>query len=118
MASVLLEDDALHLSSLPRYRTRSKGPIKRPADFTEEEFLEQFRFRKEHFFEILSLLQRPNGGRFVDPNGAPALLRYGEEWHYGWVWGDQVLMIFLRRMATPMRWVDLQYILGGSRSKL
>ena len=51
-------------------------------------------------------------------DGRPVLLRYGKEGHYGWVWSDQAFMVLLRRMATPSRWVDLQYIIGGSRTKL
>ncbi len=102
---------------MPRRRTPSKGEIKRPDDFSEVEFLEQFRFRKAHFQELLTCLKLGDG-TLLAHDGEPSLLRYGERYHYGYVWGDQALMVFLRRMATPSRWVDLQFILGGSRTKL
>ena len=113
----LLEEEGLRLLTLPRRRTTTKGPIKQPDHFSSIEFVEQFRFRKAHFWEILGQLRLTNGQKLMDGDSIQ-LLKYGEEGHYGYVWADQALMVFLRRFATPSRWVDLQYILGGSRTKL
>ena len=113
----VLADDGEKLLLVPRHRTRTKGAIKRPDDFTSTEFVEQFRFRKAHFWEVLLHLRLTDGAKLME-NGEPRLLRYGQERHYGYVWADQALLVFLRRMATPSRWADLQYIIGGSRTKL
>jgi hypothetical protein len=112
-----IAENGVRLMNLPRRRTPSKGPIKLPDDFSDVEFLEQFRFRKTDFFEILSCLRLGDERKLLE-NGMPIRLRYGEAGHYGWVWSDQALMDFLPRLATPSRWVDLQYIIGGSRTKL
>eukprot|EP00960_Hanusia_phi_P062049 765028-Hanusia_phi.AAC.3 len=51
----------LSLMSLPYQRSLSAGPVKSPSDFTDTEFVEQFRFKKEHFYEILHALKDENG---------------------------------------------------------
>jgi len=112
-----LMEDGWALLQMHRKRTPTKGPIKRPGDFTLTEFVEQFRLRKSHFWEVLGLLRTSDGLPMME-EGRPRLLTYGKPGHYGHVWADQAFMVFLRRMATPSRWVDLQYILGGSRSTL
>ena len=102
-------------------RSTSKGPVKEPADFTELEFREQFRFRKAHFFRILNSLQDDQGRAMMSEEG-PITLRYARAKDKGKRWStmraDKALMILLRRMAAPCRWCDLQLILHGSRTGL
>eukprot|EP00961_Rhodomonas_salina_P265307 3586361-Rhodomonas_salina.1 len=46
------------------------------------------------------------------------MLKFGRKGHKMFMSADKALMIFLRRMASPCRWCDLQLILGGSRTVL
>jgi hypothetical protein len=96
------------LACLPRQQSRSQGEYKGPDHFDDSSFYEQFRFRKTHFWMFLQAI----GWTLAD--GAPVLLRFGKKGHRYTIAAHHVMMVFLRRMAFPARWCDLNIILGGS----
>lgn len=102
---------------LPYRRSTKRMELKGPDAFTEVEFLEQFRFRKPHFFRILSCLKDFNGC-YLMSNNQPIRLCIGATGKAIRVRADKALMVLLRRLAYPCRWIDLQFILGGSRTEL
>ena len=108
------------LLDLPRERTWKMGPIKRLEDFDPVFFQESFRFTQGEFTEILSSMRDLDGDLLVDDNGDPRLLkRIGKTpADYMRCWADSVLMILLRRLARPAAWVDLQVLIGGTRTAL
>jgi len=61
--------------------------------FSEEKFKALFRFEKNDFLELLGIMKFPNKVKF--DNGS---ILYGEE----------ILMILLRRLAYPSRLEDLE----------
>lgn len=117
VAMCLVLRHGVRLLSIPRLRSRSHGAFKSMEVFTSEEFLEQFRFRKEHFFQILEAIKDEHG-RPLAIDGVPSMLSFGRSGHTTWIRSDHAMMIMLRRLAFPCRWCDLQMLLGGSRTVL
>jgi hypothetical protein len=105
------------LATLPYLRSVSMGPLKTPNDFDHVQFVEQFRFRKQHFYQILTSL-RDDSGQYMMQDGEPIQLKFGQKRHTIYARADSALMVVLRRLAFPARWCDLQFVLGGSRSTL
>ena len=89
-----------------------------PEDFTDDEFIEQFRFRKPHFMRILHCLKDFDDTPFVLAGQPIRLLIVSGKKHGIRVRSDKALMILLRRLSYPCRWCYLQLILGGSRTEL
>ena len=107
------------LLDLPRERTWKMGPIKRMEEFDPVFFQETFRFSQGEFTEILSSMRDMDGDLLVDANGDPRLLRRIGKTpkEYMRCWADSAFMI-PHRLARPSVWVDLQVVLGGSRTSL
>lgn len=105
------------LRKLPYQRFLSHGPLRTPDDFTQAEFMEQFRFRKVHFYRILACLKDENGDRMMVGNYI-LRLKFSIPGHRYTVSADSALLVFLQRMAYPKRWCDIQFIMGSSRSTL
>ena len=76
---------------------------KRVDNFTDIEFRNYFRFEKAHFWRLHDLFELPD--LFKLRNRA-------------YVTGEEILMILLRRLAYPVRWVDLRMFFGVSNSTL
>ena len=112
LASICMEmiDVNAQLANLPKTRSLTCGPLKDPSDFDSTTFYEQFRFRREHFWMILQALH------WTTATGAPKVLKFGKRRHRYTMRTDHIMMVFLRRMAFPARWPDINQILGGSRS--
>jgi hypothetical protein len=102
---------------LPYRRSTKRMPVREPSWFTEVEFVEQFRFRRDDFFRILACL-RDDRGRYLMKDGAPIALRIGKLPHSFQMRADKALMILLQRLSYPCRWCDMQIMLGGSRTEL
>ena len=100
------------IAALPHQRPTTCGPLKDCDDFTEPIFYSQFRFRKEHFWNLLQAM------RFTDAAGRPLTIKFGKPGHRHTMRTDHLLMILLRRLAFPSRWIDLALILGGHESTL
>jgi hypothetical protein len=96
------------------------GPIKRLKDFDPVFFQESFRFTPGDFTEILSSMRDLDGDLLVDDNDNPRILRRIGKTPADYIrcWTDSVLMILLLRLARPVAWVDLQGLIGGSRTAL
>ena len=113
--SVLEMNNAIR--NLPYQRSLSHGPLKSPDDFTGPQFVEQFRFRKAHFYRLLSCLRDEHGRKMME-EGTVRHLKLGEHGHRHTVRADSALMVWLRRMTYPSRWCDLQFIMGSARTTL
>ena len=100
------------LITLPYQRTHSQGLLKTPDYFNHVEFVQQFRFRKAHFYRILRCLKHTDGQSMMNDDG-PAVLRLGRHRHRFRVRADSAFMVLLRRLAYPELWCDLVKILGG-----
>ena len=111
-ASVLAEmlDVNATLANLPRQQPITCGRYKEPDEFDDSTFLSQFRFRKEHFWMFLQAL------RWTDAAGRPKTIKFGKRLHQYNMPSHYILMILLRRLAFPARWVDINLILGGAAS--
>jgi len=114
LACINLHCEALMLKLRRSWKSKD---LMEPDDFTDVEFVEQFRFRKPHFFRILACLRDFDGQPLV-VQGHPIRLRIGHHKHAIRVRADKALMVLLRRLSYPCRWCDLQLILGGSRTEL
>eukprot|EP00960_Hanusia_phi_P064676 765869-Hanusia_phi.AAC.1 len=98
-------------------RSLSGGSLKSHSDFTEVEFVEEFRFRKHHFFEMLHALKDEHG-RPMANDGIPIILEFGKQGHRSHVSADKALMILLRKLGVSSRWLDIRRVMGGSRTYL
>lgn len=76
---------------------------KRVENFTEIQFKQYFRFDKQHFWRLLELFDFPEKLRLENR---------------AYVSREEILMITLRRLAYPVRWVDLRMLFGVSNSTL
>jgi len=103
---------------LPYRRSKKRMPLRGPDDFTDVEFLEQFRFRKPHFFRILRCFKDWDGSALMSEAGKVRRLVIGPPKHTQRVDADKALMVLLRRLSYPCRWCDMQLIMGGSRTEL
>ena len=110
LAAALVEtvDVNWQLASIPRRQSPTCGDYKNPDDFDHSSFYEQFRFRKAHFWMFLEALG------WLHADGSPICIRFGRKRHRYRMQSSHLMMIFLRRLAFPSRWVDLNLILGGS----
>ena len=110
LAAALLQtvDVNSQLACIPRQQSPTCGDYKNPEDFDSSSFYEQFRFRKAHFWMFLQAI------RWTLADGRPIVIKFGRKHHRYTMRSSNLLMIFLRRLAFPARWVDLNLILGGS----
>ncbi len=112
LAAVLAEmlDINTNLCSLPRQQSVKYMDRLNPQDFDSASFFEQFRFRHEHFYMFLQALG------WTDASGQPVSIKFGQKGHRRTMRTDHILMVFLRKLAFPIRWCDMNRLLGGSRT--
>ena len=107
---MLLRAKKLSLMSTQRRNQQgrpSHRTLKRISAFGEDEFLDEFRFRKEHFKQILRNLD------WTEANGEARWFRLGKKGHTRWVPADWLLMATLVRFAKTGTLPDLGKIVGG-----
>ncbi|CAN7982950.1 unnamed protein product [Ixodes hexagonus] len=91
------------MSEPPKRRFKSEHGLLDLDRLDDELFRSMFRFRKEHFEELVAGLRIPDS--LTSAQGVV-------------VAGEEALCIALRRLAYPNRWIDLEAVFGRSSSTL
>jgi hypothetical protein len=96
----------------PRLRPHSDDfpAPKSHMQFSEEEFVFNFRFRRHDFMRVLELMG------FTDEFGSPKQLEFGRPGHGNKPMSDWALMVVLKRLCSTGALEDVCRVVGGSRS--
>ena len=82
-------------------------PTQHMQTFDDDLFFKMFRFRREHFYQVLTAMKLDGSKSILCGRKGPGIKNRAQYFP-----ADLCLMIVLRRMAFPCRFVDLVNIFG------